>query len=702
MANTIVITGGSGFLGMNMALKVCAEWNTHLLYRHNPVKIVGTYAHPIELEDIDKTNKIIEKIRPDLIVHTAGLTDIELCEKKKFEAYCSNVLSARHIAQVAKNYACQLVHISTDHFSKSSEPMSGEDSIEIPLNYYSLTKLEAEYEIKKFYPDALIIRSNFFGWGNRSGKSFSDFVINNLRQGKSISLFDDVFYTPILVDSLTDSLFSLFKRNVKGIFNVVGDNRLSKYDFGIKIAEIFNLDKNLIKKISIKSLKHLETRPSDMSLSNEKLKSFVGDIDLSLETGIKKLKSQEEERKRLICLPEKIPLIHYGKQSIDDTDILSVMKTLNSPFITQGPKAMEFEKEVASYAGAKYAVSACNWTSGLHLACLAAGVGPGDSVLTSPLSFVASSNCALYVGAAPAFADINLETLNIDPCNVEKKCRELGNVKAIVPVHFGGTPCDMQALGKIADKYGAVIIEDAAHALGGRYHTGEIIGSCAYSLMSGFSFHPVKNITTGEGCVITTNDKSIYDKLIKLRSHGITKNKEYFQNAKEAFTGNEFNPWYYEMQELGFNYRITDIQCSLGISQIKRLDGLTKRRLEISQKYDRAFEKLKYLKILQKEVRHLSGNHIYVVMIDHVGLGKSRPSIFKCFAQKGIVLNVHYIPIPLQPYYLKNVPVDEEDYKNALLYYRSAITLPLYPALSDVEIDRVIDVVTRVLDREKN
>ena len=256
----------------------------------------------------------------------------------------------------------------------------------------------------------------------------------------------------------------------------------------------------------------------------------------------------------------------------------------------------------------------------------------------------------------------------------------------------------MQALSKVADKYGAVIIEDAAHALGGKYHTGEIIGSCVYSLMSGFSFHPVKNITTGEGCIITTNDKNIYDKLIKLRSHGITKNREHFQSAKEAFTGHEFNSWYYEMQELGFNYRITDIQCSLGMSQIKRLDSLTKRRLEIAQKYDKAFEELKYLKILQKEVRHLSGNHIYVVMIDYAGLGKSRPSIFKCLAEEGIVLNVHYIPIPLQPFYLKNIPVHEEDYENALLYYRSAITLPLYPALSDAEVDRVIDVVTRTFN----
>ena len=698
MANTILITGGSGFLGMNMALKVRSAWSTHLLYRHNPIKIAGTCAHAIELENIGKVSEIVEKIRPDLIIHTAGLTDIELCEKRKFEAYCSNVLSARHIAQVAENYACRLVHISTDHFSKSSESMSGEDSVEIPLNYYSLTKLEAEYEIKKFYPDALIIRSNFFGWGNRSGKSFSDFVINNLRQGKSISLFDDVFYTPILVDSLVDCLFRLFEQNVGEVVNVVGDERLSKYDFGIKIAEIFDLDKGLIKKISIKSLKHLETRPTDMSLSNQKLKSFIGDLDLSLDTEIKKLKTQEKERRDLILLPETTSLIHYGKQSIDDEDILSVMKTLSGPLIAQGPKAIEFEEVVAKYAGAKYAVSVCNWTSGLHLACLAAGVGPGDSVLTSPLSFVASSNCALYVGATPTFADINLETLNIRPSNVEKKCRELGNVKAIIPVHFGGAPCDMQALGEIANKYGAVIIEDAAHALGGRYHTGERIGSCAYSLMSGFSFHPVKNITTGEGCVITTNNKSIYEKLIKLRSHGITKNREHFQNANEAFTGHEFNPWYYEMQELGFNYRITDLQCSLGISQIKHLDSFMKRRLEIAQKYDKAFKKLQYLKILQKEVRHLSGNHIYVVMLDHVGLGKTKPSVFKYLAEKGVALNVHYIPIPLQPFYLKNIPVCEEDYKNALLYYRSAVTLPLYPALSDAEIGRVVDAVTKILE----
>ncbi len=696
MIKKVVITGGSGFLGTNLALKLCSEWNIHLFYRRNPVEIAGTHAYAVDLEDIEKLDKAVGEIRPDLIIHTAGMVDIEQCEKNRFEAYSSNVLTARHVAQIAKKYTPQFVHISTDHFSKSSEAMSHETSIEIPLNYYSLTKLMAEYEVKKLYPDALIIRSNFFGWGNENGKSFSDFVINNLRQGNVVSLFNDVFYTPIFIDTLAECLYNLVKKNIEGIVNVVGDDRLSKYDFGIKIAEIFNLDKDLIKTISIKSLEHLETRPFDMSLSNRKLKSLLSDVDLSIEAGLDKLKQQEELRRDFVCFPKRVFPIHYGKQSIDDDDILSVMKTLKGPFLTQGPKAAEFERAVANYVGAKYAVSVCNCTSGLHLACLAAGVGPGDSVITSPLSFVASSNCALYVGADPAFADVNLETLNLDPENVEKKCRELGNVKAIIPVHFAGSPCDMLALKKIADKYGAIIIEDAAHALGGQYSTGELVGSCIHSLMSGFSFHPVKNITTGEGCIITTNDKDVYGQLIKLRSHGITKSKTHFQNNKEAYTGDELNSWYYEMQNLGFNYRITDIQCALGLSQMKRLDKLIKRRREIAQKYDDAFGNLKYLKILQRETRHLSSNHIYVATVDHLALRESRPSLFKRLKQEDIVPNVHYIPIPLQPFYLQKIPVPKADYKNALSYYRSAITLPLYPALNDGEIDRIINGVTKV------
>ena len=293
--------------------------------------------------------------------------------------------------------------------------------------------------------------------------------------------------------------------------------------------------------------------------------------------------------------------IYYARQSISDEDIMTVAKTLRGPSLTQGPKVEEFERKVADYVGAQYAVALCNLTSGLHLACLSGGVKSGDSVITSPLSFVASANCILHSGATPTFADINLTTLNIDPEKVEKKCKELGNVKAIIAVHFAGHSCDMKALRKIADRYGAVLIEDAAHALGGKDFTGQMIGSCKDSLMCGFSFHPVKNITTGEGSILTTNNKEVYKQLLRLRSHGVTKTDDRFRNKKEALSSGKVNSWYYEMQQLGFNYRITDIQCTLGLSQMKRIDSFMKRRLEIAQRYDEAFKSLKFLRIVQNE-----------------------------------------------------------------------------------------------------
>ena len=703
----VLVTGGSGLFGVNLAWKTNSKWKLYLLYRNHPLSIEGTDSYQVNLEDDKQVDHTIKKIRPHIIIHAAGLTNIEHCQKYQFEAFFSNVLSARHIARASRKYGCQLIHLSTDHFSKSSEAMSAEDSLEIPRNNYAKTKLEAEYEIARNNSEALVVRTNFFGWGHEKRVSFSDFIVKNLRSGRQITLFNDVFYTPVFVGQLLECLFRLIDLNTKGVVNIVGDDRLSKYQFGVDLAKEFALNKDLIISGSIRDRRGLEPRPTDMSLSNKKLKSIMGSIPLSLKNGMKMLREQEENGiaqkiKNSMDLKKSLRPIYYARQSISDEDIMTVAKTLRGPSLTQGPKVEEFERKVADYVGAQYAVALCNLTSGLHLACLAGGVKSGDSVITSPLSFVASANCILHSGATPTFADINLTTLNIDPEKVEKKCKELGNVKAIIAVHFAGHSCDMKALRKIADRYGAVLIEDAAHALGGKDFTGQMIGSCKDSLMCGFSFHPVKNITTGEGSILTTNDKEVYKQLLRLRSHGITKTDDRFRNKKEALSFGKVNSWYYEMQKLGFNYRITDIQCSLGLSQIKRIDSFMKRRLQIAQRYDEAFKNLKFLRVVQNETRHISGNHLYVAMADYENLGTTRQDVFEYLKKEGVHGHVHYIPIPLQPFYRENFCIPKEDYQMALAYYRSAITLPLYPALSDGEVDFIITKVVKVFGSDSH
>lgn len=369
--------------------------------------------------------------------------------------------------------------------------------------------------------------------------------------------------------------------------------------------------------------------------------------------------------------------IPYCRQWLDNKDVQAVVRVLRSDWLTQGPKVKEFESRLCDYAGAKYAVVVSSGTAAFHLACLAAKIGPGDEVITSPITFVASANCALYVGAKAVFADIDKDSLNICPVQIQKKITS--RTKAIIPVHYSGYPCDMRQIHKIARKKSVLVIEDAAHALGADYG-GRKIGSCQYSDMTVFSFHPAKHITTGEGGAILTNNKNYYHKLLMLRNHGITRDRGQLLKKNQP-------EWYYEMQYLGYNYRITDIQCALGLRQMEKVDYFLRRRRSIAQKYNLAFGKLKEVIL---PVRSISGNsswHIYVIQVK-----SNRDEVFNALRSFGIEANLHYIPVYLQPYYqrsgYKNVRCP-----NAQEYYRRAITLPLYPKMSDAEVNFAINAV---------
>lgn len=382
-------------------------------------------------------------------------------------------------------------------------------------------------------------------------------------------------------------------------------------------------------------------------------------------------------------------MIYYGKQNINEEDIKAVENVLRSDFLTQGPTIEKFEKKVADYCGAKYAVAVTNATSALHIACRAVNLGEGDFLWTSPITFVASANCGRYCGAGVDFVDIDDNTYNMSVEILEDKLKKSAHLpKVVIPVHLAGQSCDMEKIYALSRRFNFTVIEDASHAVGADYKNSKV-GSCKFSDMAVFSFHPVKIITTGEGGMILTNNENLYEKLKLYRSHGITRNPALMTHEPDG-------AWYYQQIDLGFNYRMTDIQAALGYSQMNRLEDFVARRRYLANRYN---EKLKALplKIPYQSADTNSSWHIYVVRLDFNQVKKSKVQIFAEMREKGVTLNLHYIPVHTQPYYEK-LGHKPEDCPNAIKYYEEAFTLPLYYSLTDEQQDYIVNSLAEVLN----
>lgn len=373
-------------------------------------------------------------------------------------------------------------------------------------------------------------------------------------------------------------------------------------------------------------------------------------------------------------------MIPYSKQSISIIDSLRVAQQVKFKSLTQGNRIKEFENSVADYVGSKFAVAVSSATAGLHLAHLAIGHPVGSNIATSPISFVASGNTIIYAGHKPLFVDIDFDSGSMSVDKLVDLINKI-NISTVVPVHYAGLPCDMKRIHDLCSEKNISIIEDAAHALGATYNSGEKVGSCTYSDMTVFSFHPVKSITTGEGGMITTNNEDLYHKLLKLRTHGIQRKENVFQDKILGYSDGKPNIWYYEMDSLGYHYRLTEIQAMLGYSQMKKIDRFMKKRKTIAKRYDNYLSNIENIDKSQSRIGGESANHLYTIKIDFTKLKISRNDLMNELREKGIITQVHYIPIPLHPYY-KELGYDVHDLPNAMNFYHQVLSIPIYPKLN--------------------
>ncbi len=703
-----MITGASGLLGNNLSFCLKDDYTILGLFHQHACAIEGIALKQIDLTDLNQVQNIVREFQPEVVIHCAALSDVEYCESHQDLATKANVLATRHLIKAIDQTACQFIFISTDSiYDETSGLLIDEQGAVNPPNYYSRTKIEAEKEAFK-HNNTLVLRTNIFGWNIQEKFSLGEWIIHELSHQIKIKGFSDAEFSSIYTFELAKLIDHAIQKKIRGVYNAASRTHVSKYQFARAIARRFGLDEKLIEPIPIDDFTFKAKRRKFMALDTSKIQQALNVQCPTIEECIEQFYQDHQKgvpakikQGRQGSIYPQLDFIPYGRQCIEDDDIQAVTDVLKSGPLTQGPKIVEFEEALKAKTGARFAVAVNSGTSALHIACLAAGIHAGDEVITSPNSFVASANCIVYALGKPVFADIDPKTYNISPQALEQKITKA--TKAVIPVHFAGASSDMQAIQTIVRQkekqyaHKIYIIEDASHALGS-YYKGKSVGSGAFSDMTVLSFHPVKHITTAEGGAVLTNDEQLCHSLRRFRSHGITNDPCELIDEDEAFeSSNEGErikrPWYYEQQNLGFNYRITDIQCALGISQIKKLDRFIKRRKEIVKRYNAAFKGLDYVTTPFEADFCQSNFHLYVLLFDFEKLGVSRAHLMIELRGKGIQTQVHYIPIHTQPFYQKAFGYRWGQYPHAENYYKHCLSIPLFAAMKEEEVGKVIGTI---------
>ncbi len=719
----VLITGGTGFLGKALVEEILKynplsirifsrdEVKHHLLYEkfnhHKKLRpLIG------DVRDYSRLNKAMQGV--DIVIHAAALKRLDLLEYNVEESIKTNVLGTLNVVNAClENNVEKAVFISTDKACS-------------PVNTYGACKFVSERIFTESNYSKGSKRTIFtcVRYGNvlESTGSVIPFFETKIKNGEKIPLTDSRMTRFIITPKqAVELVFNALEHGIGGeVFvpklpafrvidlieilkekhNVNNEIELIGIRPGEKVHELMINNSEISRTFSFKNMYIITSAIQKYQVINVPNEILQDKHRLS-EENIFEYSSKDsvvtkEEVKELFHsygilipsspLPEKktslqkaaVNKIPYGRQNLTAEDFDEVVKVLKSDYLTTGPKIEEFETKFAGFTGSKYAVAVSSGTAALHLACLAAELKKDDELITTPMTFAASANCALYCDAKPIFVDIKENGL-IDESKIEEKISSRS--KIIIPVHYAGLPCNLEKIKEIARKNNLTVIEDACHALGARYKNTKI-GDCSFSDMAIFSFHPVKHITTGEGGMITTNSKELYEKLLILRTHGITKDKEKLTNKNEG-------PWYYEMQHLGFNYRITDFQCALGQSQLNKAEEFIARRRSIAKRYDQAFENDCNLEIIKDGGETLNSYHLYVIKVKN---GETRLKLFNFLKERNILCQIHYIPVYWHLYYQK-IGYAKGICPGAESFYERILSIPIYSSLSEEEQDFVIQSI---------
>ena len=681
-----LILGGSGMFGQDIVSNFSHKYLVKSTYCQNPTNMDSIF---FDVENNPELlSEVVSEYRPDIIVNCIAIVSVDFCEESPLICKRINGDLSEQIVKAVKSSgledSCCLVHISTDsiYCQNSIENYSFKESDDLcSHNMYAKSKIIAERGYADYKGRLLIIRTAIYGSRSKPNKGLLNWIVNSLKNNNDISGWTNVYFSPISTYRLSLVLLDLIQSKASGIFNVGSEDYCTKYEFVQQVIDSFNPKY----KLNSKTYSNVDKdcfRPTNTILDVTKVRAYTNHLKPWL------IDLDHYLSNSYVSPSELIP---YGRQNVTQDDIKAVVNVLESDFLTQGPAVPQFERSVAEYCGVKYAVALNSATSALHVSCIALGLSKGDWLWTSPITFVATANCGLYCGAKVDFVDIDPKTYNLSVHALEEKlikAKKKGCLpKVVIPVHFGGQSCDMKKIYSLSKKYGFRIIEDASHAIGGKY-LERPIGNCKYSDITIFSFHPVKIITTGEGGMAVTNNPELFERISLLRSHGVTRSSDLMMKEPDG-------PWYYEQIDLGYNYRMTDIQAALGNSQIQRIGNYIKKRHEIAAIYDKALQELPVITPVQNKDCY-SAFHLYVIQLKLTDKNISHNKVFRGLRNDGIGVNLHYMPIHMQPYYQK-MGFQQDDFPEAVKYYSRAISLPMYPLINDFQLQAVIESLKKWL-----
>ncbi|OSM00175.1 putative Spore coat polysaccharide biosynthesis protein spsC [Magnetofaba australis IT-1] len=675
------------------------------LYHRNPVRIPGAACRGVDMTDYAALRAEIQNFTPDVVIHCASRTDVDAMEVDEEGAWRANVLTTRNLLDALRDSGAKLIFISTDAVYSGAPGPHDEEEFPAPLNRYGKTKRAAE-QLALQRPGALVARTNIYGWNLRDKLSIAEWFLRAQQQKHAVSGFADALFSSIYVGDLHDLLEAAMAKGLDGLYNVACRDGMSKLDFGRAVADLFGFDTHLVLPGSVRDAHFTASRGLDLTLDVTALEQALGQLAPTMAESLARFAAdgqadvQGQLRAGLAAEPEpeqaRYPApdgrVPYGRQWLDDDDLAAVDAVMRGAWLTQGPHVAAFEQALSDYTGAAHVVAVNSGTAALHLACMAAELGPEHEVITSPLTFAASANAAVYCGATPRFADIDPITGNITADAIAPLITP--RTRIVTPVHFAGQSCDMAEIRALIDakqaEFGTRIylLEDACHALGSTYG-GKPVGACEYSDMACMSFHPVKHVTTGEGGAVLTQDVALGERVRLLRSHGISRD----HLTPEQMPG----PWYYEQIALGFNYRITDIQCALGTSQMAKLPRFVARRRVLVERYNAELAGLPHITLPTESPERLSNYHLYTVRFDFAALGMDRKAVMLKLNEDHIYTQVHYIPVTHHPYYRQRFGTGPGDCPHADAFYAQCLSLPLYPAMSDADAAHVIACVRGLL-----